>query len=496
MTPTAVPRRYLMCRPTYFAVTYRINPWMDPTAPYDNALAVAQWENLRQTYLDLGHTVELIEPLPGLPDMVFAANGATVVDGKVLAVQFRDPNGPTRRRRTVAGSRGRLRGARLEAHQRGRGRHPAGRRLPAGRHRIPHRARRALQTQEVFGRPVITLQLVDPAYYHLDTALCVLDEHNVAYLPSAFSPARRRCCAGCSRTRSSPRRRTPRCSGLNAVSDGAPWCCRCRPPPDRRAARARLPDHRGRRVRAAQGRRRTQVLHAGGAFVTTVDMRTPEALADAERWTAHNYHPLPVVIAEAEGAWVSDVDGRRYLDFLAGYSALNFGPPAPRADRRRARPARPWLTLTSRAFVHDQFAGVLPTGWPSSAAREPGAADEHRRRGRRDRDKGGRKWGYRSRACRPGRPDHRRGRQLPRPYRPTIVSFSDLPGRRGRLRAVHARGSSDRAVAATGRPGRTRSPNTVAVLLELDPGVRPASWYRRPATSPRAAGSATTQRAG
>src|ERR1700753_3464152 len=60
---TMKPRRYLMCRPTHFAVTYRINPWMDPTAPYDNALAVRQWETLRQTYLDLGHTVELIEPL-------------------------------------------------------------------------------------------------------------------------------------------------------------------------------------------------------------------------------------------------------------------------------------------------------------------------------------------------------------------------------------------------------------------------------------------------
>ena len=59
--------------------------------------------------------------------------------------------------------------------------------------------------------------------------------------------------------------------------------------------------------------------------MTDVDLRTPEALAEAEAHTAHNYHPLPVVIADAEGAWVTDVDGRRYLDFLAGYSALNFG---------------------------------------------------------------------------------------------------------------------------------------------------------------------------
>jgi ornithine--oxo-acid transaminase len=81
---------------------------------------------------------------------------------------------------------------------------------------------------------------------------------------------------------------------------------------------------------------------------------TSSALAEAENWTANNYHPLPVVIAEGEGAWVTDVDGSRYLDFLAGYSALNFGHRHPaliaavheQCDR---------LTLTSRAFLHDQL---------------------------------------------------------------------------------------------------------------------------------------------
>ncbi|MBB5871829.1 ornithine--oxo-acid transaminase [Allocatelliglobosispora scoriae] len=82
---------------------------------------------------------------------------------------------------------------------------------------------------------------------------------------------------------------------------------------------------------------------------------TPEAVAAAERWTAHNYHPLPVVIAEADGAWVTDVDGKRYLDFLAGYSALNFGHRHP--DLIAAAHAQlDRVTLTSRAFIHDQFA--------------------------------------------------------------------------------------------------------------------------------------------
>src|SRR5260370_1254896 len=77
--------------------------------------------------------------------------------------------------------------------------------------------------------------------------------------------------------------------------------------------------------------------------------------AQAAAHSAHNYHPLPVVIAEAEGAWVTDVAGRRYLDLLAAYSAVNFGHRHPRlvaaAQRQLER-----VTLVSRAFEHDQFA--------------------------------------------------------------------------------------------------------------------------------------------
>jgi len=90
--------------------------------------------------------------------------------------------------------------------------------------------------------------------------------------------------------------------------------------------------------------------------MTTIDRpRTPELVSESERWTARNYHPLPVVIAEADGAWVTDVDGRRYLDCLAGYSALNFGHRHP-ALIAAARAQLDRLTLTSRAFLHDQFA--------------------------------------------------------------------------------------------------------------------------------------------
>ncbi|WP_328461995.1 arginine deiminase-related protein [Actinoplanes sp. NBC_00393] len=189
MTFHASPRRYLMCRPTHFAVTYRINPWMDPTAPYDNALAISQWENLRQTFLSLGHTVDLIDPLPGLPDMVFAANGATVVGGRVLGVQFRDAERADEAPAYSAWFRERG----FDVHEPKHTNEGEGDILLAGDlllagtgFRTAHASH--AETQEVLQRPVITLQLVDPAYYHLDTALCVLDETNIAYLPQAFSP--------------------------------------------------------------------------------------------------------------------------------------------------------------------------------------------------------------------------------------------------------------------------------------------------------------------
>ncbi len=76
--------------------------------------------------------------------------------------------------------------------------------------------------------------------------------------------------------------------------------------------------------------------------------------AQAAAHGAHNYHPLPVVIAEAEGAWVTDVDGRRYLDLLAAYSAINFGHRHPRL-MAAARRQLDRVTLVSRAFEHDQF---------------------------------------------------------------------------------------------------------------------------------------------
>jgi N-dimethylarginine dimethylaminohydrolase len=178
-----------MCPPTYFAVSYTINPWMDPSSPVDVELAVAQWTTLAQTYRDLGHTVELIEPIPGLPDMVFAANGATVIDGTVLGSAFRYPE------RADEGpaylhwfARNGFRTQEAKSINEGEGDLLLTERFLLAGTGFRTDLDAHAQAQELFGRPVITLQLVDPRFYHLDTALTVLGgPAGIAYLPAAFS---------------------------------------------------------------------------------------------------------------------------------------------------------------------------------------------------------------------------------------------------------------------------------------------------------------------
>ena len=80
--------------------------------------------------------------------------------------------------------------------------------------------------------------------------------------------------------------------------------------------------------------------------------RTDQLRAMSEDHSAHNYHPLPIVVAEADGVWLTDAEGRRYLDMLAAYSAVNFGHRNPRLTEA-ARRQLDRVTLVSRAFDHD-----------------------------------------------------------------------------------------------------------------------------------------------
>ena len=193
-TRVATPRRYLMCPPTFFAVTYAINPWMDPSVPVDVELALAQWQQLRATYERLGHDVRLIDPDPRLPDMVFAANGGLVVGGRALTSRFACPErrgeGPAYRRWFEAAAD---EGLLTSVHE------PAGvvegegdllvagdRVLAGWGFRTDRRVH--AEVQAVVGLPVVSLRLVDPRFYHLDTALAVLDDDTVAWYPAAFDP--------------------------------------------------------------------------------------------------------------------------------------------------------------------------------------------------------------------------------------------------------------------------------------------------------------------
>ncbi len=219
---TARPRRYLMCAPEHFEVSYAINPWMDPTAAVDRDLALAQWGALRQTYLDLGHEVELIHPEPGLPDMVFAANGGLVIEGRALSARFthpeRQPEGPAYLAWLAQAG---LKEAVEAVHvNEGEGDFllvggmvlaGTGFRTDPGAH---------AEVQELFGLPVVSLVLVDPRYYHLDTALSVLDDTNVAYFPEAFSEGSREVLRRLFPDAVLASAEDAAVLGLNAVSDG------------------------------------------------------------------------------------------------------------------------------------------------------------------------------------------------------------------------------------------------------------------------------------
>ena len=180
----------LMCRPEHFTVSYRINPWMHPEDPTDTSLALQQWSVLYATYVDLGFTVQLIDPLPGLPDMVYAANGGFVLDWIAYGARFhypeRQPEGPAYMEW--------FRSKGLDVREPQETNEGEGDFLLVGDTILAASGFRSdtsshQEIADIYGREVVSLQLVNPSYYHLDTALAVLDSTTIAYLPSAFDEA-------------------------------------------------------------------------------------------------------------------------------------------------------------------------------------------------------------------------------------------------------------------------------------------------------------------
>ena len=225
-----MPRRYLVCEPRYFDVQYAINPWMREDVRVDTALALAQWRNLIETYRRHGHTVETVAPVPGLPDMVFAANSALVVGGRVLGSNFH----AAQRRPEATEYETWFKTAGYDVHRPESVCEGEGDLVPVGRYVLAgsgFRTTRAAhdEAQEFLGVPVVGLRLVDPYFYHLDTALFALDGPdgpdgedggNIAYYPGAFSAGSREVLARLFPRAVLATRDDAMAFGLNSVSDG------------------------------------------------------------------------------------------------------------------------------------------------------------------------------------------------------------------------------------------------------------------------------------
>ncbi|WP_353507170.1 ornithine--oxo-acid transaminase [Gordonia sp. ABSL11-1] len=355
-------RRYAMTPPVHFTVSYAINPWMDPTVPVDTERAVSQWMHLREIYESLGHTVHIVDPHPGLPDMVYAANGGLSVAGHTIAARFafpeRAPEGDLYAAWFEADGHGPVH--RTTGVQEGEGDFlVVGDRILAG---TGFRTSRETHHEiaAITGLPVVTLELIDPRFYHLDTALGVLDDDTVVYYPPAFSEVSRAVLADLYPGAVIATDADAEVLGLNLVSDGRHVVMTDAAP--ELAATLRAAGFQPIEVDLSE------LLKGGGGIkCATLELRSPDKEVDVHTLTdphvAHNYSPLPVTAASAEGAWITDVDGRAYLDCLGAYSAVNFGHRNPRI-LAAATDQMNRVTLTSRAFRSDRlepFCAALAT---------------------------------------------------------------------------------------------------------------------------------------
>jgi N-dimethylarginine dimethylaminohydrolase len=194
--------RILMCAPEHFEVSYTINPWMDPTQwsrEADNLGLAArrEWKRLKQKLTQLGATIELVPPVKGLPDLVFTANAAVVMDGVALVANFRYPERQPEaehyeRSFCELWARGVIGAVRTM---------PEGVILEGAGDCVWDPARQMFWTgygprsdkdaarivAETYGVEALPLELVNPSFYHMDTALAPLPRGEVMYVPSAFS---------------------------------------------------------------------------------------------------------------------------------------------------------------------------------------------------------------------------------------------------------------------------------------------------------------------
>lgn len=186
----------LMCPPTYYGIEYEINPWMSRLRGTDPELAKAQWTHLRDLLAQQCRVqVETVDPHAGLPDLVFTANAGLVVGRRVILSRFRFParSGEEPVFREWFAARG-YEVVELPPDVFFEGEGDAlfcGEQLYCGYH-----FRSEIRSHDLIagmlGRRILSLQLVDPRFYHLDTCFCPLGANRAMYFPGAFDAYARR----------------------------------------------------------------------------------------------------------------------------------------------------------------------------------------------------------------------------------------------------------------------------------------------------------------
>lgn len=196
--PLGWGRRYLMCPPRHFGVLYEINPWMHREVAVDPARSRAQWDDLVETLSDAGAEIEAVEAVEGLPDMVFTANAGVVEGNRVVLSRFRHPerSGEEKHYEQWFHNHGFEVAELRPVRQRDRHAEPphfegAGDALPfRGRIVAGYMIRSDYDAHtelaRLLGTEVLSVELVDPRFYHIDLTFCPLDDQSAIVVPQAW----------------------------------------------------------------------------------------------------------------------------------------------------------------------------------------------------------------------------------------------------------------------------------------------------------------------
>jgi len=184
-----------MCPPDYYGIEYEINPWMSRSRGSQSDRAKHQWRLLHQTLVDLGVAVELLDPVPGLPDLVFTANAGLMFERRFFSARFR--HAERARESPVNEQWFAARGFSVEEFPADSYHEGAGDALFCGDilfagYRIRSDVHGHIWVGEQIGKRVLPLELVNPHYYHLDTCFCPLAPGEALWFPDAFDAYGRR----------------------------------------------------------------------------------------------------------------------------------------------------------------------------------------------------------------------------------------------------------------------------------------------------------------